>query len=85
MLKRLKAIDMRFYQLRDRENQNLFNLYWSKGDKNLADYFTKHHPGTYHKKMRKILIASCLIGLIKQTFQMSEGVLNAKCIPYYTE
>jgi len=73
--KRSKAIDMRFFWLRDRTNQQQFNLYWHKGDDNLADYFTKHHPATHHQKMRKILMASCLIRSIQLPLVMSEGVL----------
>ena len=41
--KRSKAIDMRFFWLRDRTNQQQFHLYWNNGDDNLADYFTKQH------------------------------------------
>ena len=59
--KRSKAIDMRFFWLRDRTNQQQFNLYWHKGDDNVADYFTKQHPTPHHQKMRKILMASCLV------------------------
>ena len=43
MLKRLKAIDIRFYWLRDYQNQGQFLLYLEKGNKNLGDYFLKHH------------------------------------------
>jgi len=59
--RRSKAIDMRYYWLRDRENQKQFNIYWSKGENNLADYFTKHHSATHHKRMRKIYMSSNLI------------------------
>jgi len=64
--KKSKAIDMRFYWLRDRENQKQFKLYWCKGENNLADYFTKHHTTPYHKKMRKIYLSSCLLGSFNQ-------------------
>ena len=60
--RRSKAIDMRFYWLRDRENQGQFNLYWSRGENNLADYFTKHHSAPYHQKMRHLYMSSNLIG-----------------------
>jgi len=59
--KRSKAIDMRFYWLRDRENQGQFLLYWDRGMCNLADYFTKHHSAAHHKKMRPMHLASCTI------------------------
>ena len=64
--KKSKAIDMRFYWLRDRENQKQFKLYWCKGENNLADYFTKHHTTPYHKKMRKIYLSSCQVGSFNQ-------------------
>ena len=50
MPKKPKAIDMRFYWLRDRENQKQFRSHWYKGEDNLTDYFTKNHATPYHKK-----------------------------------
>ena len=55
--KRSKAIDMRFYWLRDRVNQKMFNVYWRPGARNLADYVSKHHPPSHHQKMRPIYLA----------------------------
>ena len=52
--KRSKAIDMRFHWLRDRTNQGQFHIYWDRGQNNLADFYTKHHPASYHKTMRAI-------------------------------
>ena len=48
--KKSKAIDVRFFWLRDRENQKQFKLHWHKGIDNLADYFTKHHKTPCHQK-----------------------------------
>ena len=50
--KRSKSWDMRYYWLRDKMNQRLFNIYWDKGSNNHADYFTKHHATTYHRATR---------------------------------
>ena len=50
--KRSKAIDMRFYWLRDRVKQKQFSILWRKGALNKADYFTKHHPAKHHQAMR---------------------------------
>lgn len=50
--KRSKAMDMRFDWIRDRVKQGQFFVYWRKGEENLADYFTKHHPVEHHRKMR---------------------------------
>ena len=72
--KRSKSMDMRFYWLRDRENQGQFLLYWDRGENNLADYFTKHHSAPYHKKMRPVCLASYAANC-KNYSDTSEGVL----------
>ena len=41
--KRSKAIDMRFYWIKDREIQGQFLVYWKPGRTNLGGYHTKHH------------------------------------------
>ena len=46
--KHSKAIDMRFYWLKDRTEQGQFDIYWEPGKHNLVDYPTKHHTGTHH-------------------------------------
>ncbi len=46
--KHTKAMDMCFHWLRDREQQNQFQIYWRPGGANLADYWTKHHAPTHH-------------------------------------
>jgi hypothetical protein len=50
--KRSKAMDMRFYWIRDRGNQGQYHVYWRKGGLNHADYFTKHHPTQHHQEMQ---------------------------------
>ena len=50
--KRSKAIDMRFYWVRDRVHQKQFTILWRKGELNKADYFTKHHAAKHHRAMR---------------------------------
>ena len=50
--RRSNAIDMRFYWLQDRIKQGQYTIHWRRGDQNLADYHTKHHPPQHHKKMR---------------------------------
>ena len=52
--KRSKAIDVRFYWIRDRVSQGQFRVYWDSGKNNIADFYTKHHPPSYHKQMRPI-------------------------------
>ena len=50
--RRSKAIDMRFYWVRDRVNQGQFLVHGRRGADNLADYFTKHHSPAHHRLMR---------------------------------
>eukprot|EP00978_Attheya_sp_CCMP212_P014720 scaffold37660_cov32-Attheya_sp.AAC.1 len=48
--RRSKAIDMRFYWLKDRECQMQFKTFWKPGKENDGDYFTKHHPPSHHRR-----------------------------------
>jgi len=50
--KQSKAMDMRFYWIRDRVRQGQFHVYWNPGKRNKADYFTKHHPAKHHQAIR---------------------------------
>jgi hypothetical protein len=50
--RRSKAIDMRFYGIRDRIKQGQFIIHWRKGTDDLTDYFTKHHSPAHHKHIR---------------------------------
>ena len=49
--KRYRAIDMIFYWVRDRIQKNHFHVFWEEGNKNLAEYVTKHHPIWHHRSM----------------------------------
>ena len=53
---RSKAIDMRFYWLKDRVEQGQFKKIWAPGDENWGDYFTKHHSSPHHRKVRPIYL-----------------------------
>ena len=54
--RRSRAIDMHFYWIRDRVKQNQFHVYWAPAHLNLADYFTKHHTPSHHRRMRKYFV-----------------------------
>jgi hypothetical protein len=54
--KRSRAIDMRFYWVRDRIRQGQFHVFWEAGKQNVADYYTKHHATSHHRAMRPILL-----------------------------
>jgi hypothetical protein len=51
--KQSKSWDMRYHWLTDRVNQRQFIIYWDKGSRNWADYFTKHFPPSYHQAIRQ--------------------------------
>jgi hypothetical protein len=46
--KRTRAMDMRFYWVKDRVKQGQFHVYWGTGYQHLGDYFTKHHSPAHH-------------------------------------
>ena len=47
-----KAMNMRFYWIRDRSNKYQFNVYWKPGSTNRGYYFTKHFPPSHHTTVR---------------------------------
>ena len=55
-LQRSKAIDMRFYWVRDRVDQQQFTVFWKPGKTNLADYVTEHHTGKHYQLMGPIYL-----------------------------
>jgi hypothetical protein len=55
--RRSKAIDMRFYWIQDRVSNGEFRVYWQRGIENLADYFTKHHSPSHHRRHRNTYLS----------------------------
>jgi hypothetical protein len=49
--KRSKAMDMRFYWVKDIVERDQFTVGWAPGDTNMGDYFTNHHSPAHHKHM----------------------------------
>ena len=47
-----RSMDMRLHWVRDRTAQGQFDVYWDKGSKMKADYYTKHHSPSHHQLMR---------------------------------
>jgi len=76
--KRSKAIDMRFYWIRDRVKQGQFRIHWQKGEVNLGDYMTKHHSAKHHKQVRPkyLHVKKEKEKTDTGTAQHCEGVLN---------
>jgi hypothetical protein len=54
--KRSKAMDMRFYWIKDRVCQGQYLVYWRPGSENLGDYHTKHHSPSHHRLMRPVYL-----------------------------
>jgi hypothetical protein len=54
--KATKAMDMRFYWLKEREARDQFKIYWRRGKLNRGDYVTKHHPAIHHQTIRPTLL-----------------------------
>jgi hypothetical protein len=57
-MKHSKAIDMRFYWVRDRVRKKQFHIFWKPAATNQADYFTKHHPASHHQTVRSQYLLS---------------------------
>jgi hypothetical protein len=60
-----KAMDMRFYWVRDRIAQQQYRVYWEPGGENLADYFTKHQSPTHHKEIGRQYVHNKLVTMIR--------------------
>jgi hypothetical protein len=56
--RRSKAMDMRFYWLRDRVRQQQFHVHWKPGQSNLGDYPTKHHSAKHHIAVRPTYVTN---------------------------
>jgi hypothetical protein len=77
----------------DRIAQGQFNLYWSPGKTNNADYFSEHHPPAHHKLMRyKYLqrvakatsIQSSVRGCVSPSGSSSPGFLSTDDVTHIT-
>ena len=62
---------MRYHWVKDRATQKQFLVYWDKGENNLADYSTKHHPSWHCMKMRPIVLNN----ISNSKFETGKGVL----------
>ena len=54
--KRSRTFDQQYWWLKDRESQRQFHTVWEPGCYNLADYHTKHHLPSHHKRVRPIYL-----------------------------
>ena len=80
--KRMKTMDMRFHWLRCRKNQEQFRFHWRPGTTNLADYWTKHHPGIHHKNFRREILTP--VNKVQKLFKTgNSGNLLRGCVEHY--
>jgi hypothetical protein len=54
--KRSRAMDMRFYWLKDRVKRKQFQVIWCQGHRNIADHLTKDLPTRNLKAVRNFLV-----------------------------
>lgn len=59
-----KCMNMLFYWLQDKQNNNDIDIYWRPKNINIGDYFTKHHPTYHHILMRPIVLNSSHMSLV---------------------
>jgi hypothetical protein len=71
--RRSKAIDMRFYWVRDRVHQGQFIIHWRRGTDNQADYFSKHHSPAHHCLMRSRYLLELHTSTTTKTDQLLRG------------
>ena len=50
--RKYKAMDMLFFWIRYRSNQDQLNIYWKPGSTNRVDYFTKNFLPNHHTPVR---------------------------------
>ena len=70
--KLLKAFNMRYWWVKDRIEQKMFDLIWATGKKNAAYYFTKHHPPWHNTRMRRVYIQQVVYHVTLLTYQYSK-------------
>jgi hypothetical protein len=58
VMKKLKAMDMKYHWLWDRIGQEQFRHYWAPGSKNKGNYVTKHHALIHYEAMQLTFLTS---------------------------
>jgi hypothetical protein len=58
LMKKLKAMDMKYHWLWNRFSQKKNQHYWAPGNKNKGDYVTKLHAPVHHKAMQSTFLTS---------------------------
>jgi hypothetical protein len=61
IMKKLKAMDMKYNWLRCRTNQHQFRHYWAADKSNNGNYVTKHHAPIHHQATRATFLTPITI------------------------
>ena len=72
-----KALDTRYYCLKDQIYLKHYDAYFKPGSQNKADYFTKNHAPTYHKQSRFIYLHQANVamqGCVENIFLRVGGI-----------
>jgi hypothetical protein len=59
--RRTKAMDMRFWWLRDQDEQEQFRYIWHPSTTNCGDYWMKHHCSAHHQEKRNEILTPLFI------------------------
>jgi hypothetical protein len=73
VMKKLKAMDMKYHWLRCRINQHQFRHYWAAGKSNNGNYITKHHALIHHQATRSTFLTPITI---LQTYKTESKVYS---------
>ena len=74
--KRYRAINMRFYWIKDRVKMGQFKIFWRPGEENYGDYWTKHHLPDHHREIRPRALNSKKISYAKQSQGHTRGCVD---------
>ena len=53
-----KAMEMRYFWIKDKCDNDIFDVYWNHGKTNRADYYSKQHPTKVHREQRPLIMVT---------------------------
>eukprot|EP00957_Ditylum_brightwellii_P101483 7733528-Ditylum_brightwellii.AAC.1 len=75
--KRSNAKDMHFHLLQCREAQKQFNIKWKQGERNRADYHSKHYLPIHHQQQQAQYVVNATVAA--ESKDVVENTLNVMC------
>ena len=76
--RRSKAMDMRFYWLKDRDVQRLIHIHWKRAHLNMADYPSKHHPAKHHQAVRSTYVINTIQHHLSKKIQRLQHFIRTR-------